>query len=56
MPSAFQSGISLQYSILFIFFNASILALCENTSDSSNEFDASLLAPCNPVEAHSPEA
>ena len=35
---------------------ASLLALEANTAASSKELDANLLAPCKPVEEHSPTA
>ena len=56
MPSAFQSGISSQKSMLDILSFESKNARCEYTRLSNKELEANLFAPWSPVQEHSPEA
>ena len=56
MPSSFQSGTSSQKLIWDTWLMACWEARWENTKASSREFDAKRLAPCRPVQEHSPEA
>ena len=56
VPSLFQSGTSWQKPREGRVWRALRQARCEKTRASSRELDAKRLAPCSPVEAHSPEA